>query len=307
VKLRVPAAAFLFFMAVSCGKVGNPKPPINRTPLAVNDVKAGQTGYTVTLSWVNPSRYVDENAVDDLAFVRILRNGVVIAREKAGPPGQPQSYAIDVSNAVDSDSTYAVQLETSRGRTSPVSAPVAFRPKDVPGPPVGLQATVDQERIVLTWMAPQRNSSLADFYFVQRSDRPPLQIKGTSYEDPDFEPDRKYDYTVTAVRAGDPPVAGPTGVSTAVVATDKVPPRSPTGLTVESAGAGAVFVKWDRNKERDVSTYLVYRSDLEKPLFPPTAVDGIADTNYRSGLTYQLVAVDKSGNASERSAPQAGP
>ena len=294
-------------MAVACGKVGDPKPPINRTPLAVNDVRAGQTGYTVTLSWTNPSKYVDNNAVTDLAFVNILRDGVVIAREKAGPPGQPQSYALDVSNAVDLASTFAVQIETSRGRTSPVSTPVTFQSKDVPGPPLGLQAIVDQERIVLTWMAPERNSNLADFYFVQRSDRPPLQVKVTSHEDADFEPDKKYDYTVTAVRAGDPPVAGLTGVSTSVVATDRVPPRAPTGLSVDAAGPGAVFVKWDRNKERDVSNYLVYRSDQAKPLFPPTAVDGVSDTNYRPGLTYQVVAVDKSGNESERSAPQSGP
>ena len=292
-KLRAPAAALAFFIAVACGKVGDPKPPINRTPLAVNDVRAGQTGYTVTLSWTNPSKYVDNNAVTDLAFVNILRDGVVIAREKAGPPGQPQSYAVDVSNAVDLASTFGVLMETSRGRTSPVSAPVTFQSKDVPGPPVGLQAIVDQERIVLTWMAPQRNSNLADFYFVQRSDRPSVQVKGTSHEDADFEPDKKYDYTVT--------------VSTSVVATDKVPPRAPTGLTVDAAGPGAVFVKWDRNKERDVSNYLVYRSDQAKPLFPPTAVDAVSDPNYRPGLTYQVVAVDKSGNESERSAAQSGP
>jgi hypothetical protein len=71
-------------------------------------------------------------------------------------------------------------------------------------------------------------------------------------------------------------------------------------------GAG-VFLSWEANKERDFKEYLVYRSDQSKPIFPPLSVNGIQDENYRSGLTYQLTAVDASGNESERSAPKGVP
>jgi len=296
-------------MAMACGKVGDPKPPINRTPLAVNGLNAGQSGHTVTLSWINPARYVgDKEAITDLGTIRILRNGVQIAQEKAGAPGQPQSYSIDVSKELDAEMTFAVQIETSRGRSSTVSTPVTIRPRDVPGPPVGLQATVDQERITLRWMVPQLNPTLAELYFVQRSDRPaPVRVMATSYEDEDYEVGKKYDYTVTAARGGDTPVSGLTGASLSVVATDEVPPLAPTGLTVMPAGLGAVFLRWDRNKERDVATYLVYRSDQEKPIVPPRAVEAFSDPEYRPGFTYQVVAVDKSGNESAKSAPAAGP
>jgi hypothetical protein len=304
----VLAAVLLAVVCTACGKVGDPKPPIKREPLAANGVSAGQSGNVVTLSWTNPARYVDNNAVTDLAYVRILRNGVQIAREKAQPAGQPQSYSIDVSNDLNTELTFVVQAETTRGTLSPPSEAVRIQPRDVPGVPRLLQSVVDLDRITLDWMPPERRPELAEVYLVRRTDRPAaVTVTTNHYEDEDYEPGKKYDYTITAARAGNPVVPGATGASISVAATDTKPPAAPTGLDVFSAGAG-VFLSWDTNKERDFKEYWVFRSDQpEKPIFPPLSVNGIADETYRSGLTYQLVAVDKSGNESKRSDPKGGP
>ena len=90
-----------------------------------------------------------------------------------------------------------------------------------------------------------------------------------------------------------------------MTATDKTAPTTPTGLQIGPLGPGEALVNWNSNPERDLKEYLVYRSDQAKPI--PVPVDGFTDTNYRPGISYQVQAVDESGNMSERSAPQTGP
>jgi hypothetical protein len=304
VKAAIPATVLLAVVAAACGKVGDPKPPVNRSPLAATGLSAGQSGNVVTLSWTNPARYVDSNGITDLAYVRILRNGVQIAREKAQPAGQPQSYPIDVTNDLDAELSFTVQAETGRGRLSPLSDAVRFRPKEVPGVPRPLEPTVDLDRILLQWMPPERKPELAEVFLIKRSDRPAvITVTTNRYEDEDYEPGKKYDYTITAARSGNPVVSG-AGASISVTAIDKTPPAVPTGLTVLPAGPG-VFVNWDANTERDLKEYLVYRSDRPEPI--SISINGMPDTTYRSGLTYRVVAVDKSGNKSEPSAPKGSP
>jgi hypothetical protein len=260
------------------------------------------------LSWTNPERYVDNNGITDLGFVRILRNGVQIAMEKAQAAGQPQSYAIPIDAAKDLDTEliFAVQAETTRGRRSPLSE-VRIRPTEVPGAPRPLEPRVDLDRIILEWRLPEQKPELAEVFVIQRSDRPGMvSVTTNHYEDEDYEPGRKYDYTITAARAGNPVIPGAAGATISITATDRTGPAAPTGLQVLPLGAG-VFLSWEANKERDFKEYLVYRSDQSKPIFPPLSVNGIQDENYRSGLTYQLTAVDASGNESERSAPKGVP
>lgn len=295
----------LVVLGAACGKVGDPKPPINRSPLAANGVSAGQSGNTVTLSWTNPARYKDNNAVTDLAYVRILRNGVQIAREKAQPAGQPQSYPypIDVTNDLNAELTFAVQAETARGRLSPPSETVKIQPREIPGAPRLHPAVVDLDRITLDWLPPELKPELAEVFLIKRSDRPNVvSVTTNHYEDGDYEPDKKYDYVITAARAGNPVVPG-AAATVSVTAKDTKAPAVPAGLQVELSGP-TVILTWDMNKERDFKEYLIYRSDEETPFLPPVVINFATDGSYRSGLTYQIVAVDKSGNKSDRSAPR---
>jgi hypothetical protein len=304
VRRSVPAAAFALLFAAACGKVGDPKPPINRTPQSIGDLKASQSGFSLTLVWTNPARYIDNNEATDLAFVRILRNGAQVANEKAGPAGQPQSFEIDVANSLESDLSFAVQVETKRGKMSTLSNEFKIRPVDVPGVPRNLVPLVDQRRIFLTWEPPERNRDLAQGYFVQRSDWPaPVLVTTTRFEDADYEPDKRYEYKVTSVRGSIP---GAASVTVPVLAKDETPPATPTGLEIFSAGTG-VLLKWNANTERDFKEVLVYRSDRpDEPLFR-RSVDTVNDPTYRPGLSYQLQAEDEFGNRSPKSAPQTGP
>jgi len=303
VKAAIPATVLLAVVAAACGKVGDPKPPVNRSPLAATGLSAGQSGNVVTLSWTNPARYVDSNGITDLAYVRILRNGVQIAREKAQPAGQPQSYPIDVTNDLDAELSFTVQAETGRGRLSPLSDAVRFRPKEVPGVPRPLEPTVDLDRILLQWMPPERKPELAEVFLIKRSDRPnAVSVATNHYEDEEYEPGKKYDYVITAARAGNPVVPG-AAATVSVTAKDTKPPAVPTGLQVDLSGP-TVLLTWDMNREKDFKEYLIYRSDQENPIFPPVVINFVTTDGYRAGLTYQIEAVDKSGNRSDKSAPK---
>ena len=305
-KLAAPAALLVLILTVACGKVGDPKAPINRTPQQINDLRVSQSGERVMLVWTNPGKYVDNNDINDLAFVRILQNGVEAKREVAGPAGQPQSSTVDVKDSLNTPLTFSVQLETKRGKVSTLSTEVPIEPVDVPGVPGPLRFLVDQRRIVLDWNPPLSKPDLASGYLVQRSDRPAGEFVPTNhFEDADYEADKKYEYTVTAVR-GEKRVAGTGGVSGSVTAEDKKEPAVPTGLVVDPAGTG-VLLTWQANTERDFKEVWVYRSDRPAVILIRRSVNGYPDTTYLPGLSYWLVAVDEFGNESEKSAPVAGP
>jgi len=294
-------------ITAACGKVGDPKPPINRTPKPVSDLSVQQSGYKVTLYWTNPARYIGDDVATDLAFVHILRNGVEIAKDPVSAPGKPQSYELDVTNNLNSELPFAIQIETQRGKASALSNAASIIPVDVPGTPKNLRAKTDQLRIILDWEPPDRNSALATGYLVQRSDRPaPVFLTARHFEDAEFEKTKTYNYIVTAVFDESKRIPGLGGAALSVMAIDTTPPSAPTGLEVKPVGDGGVFLQWQLNPERDVTQYLVFRSD-KTDYIAARPVDGYQDSDYQPGLSYWLKAVDESGNESPPSLPQRGP
>jgi hypothetical protein len=178
----------------------------------------------------------------------------------------------------------------------------------VPGVPGPVRFLVDQRRIILDWDAPQHNPDLANGYIIQRADRPGvISVTTNHFEDADYEPDKKYVYTVTATR-GNEQIPGPTGEPASVLAKDEKGPAIPAGLEIQELDPARtrVLLRWRANTERDFKEVLVYRSDRTEEI-ARRSVDVYIDEAYRPGLSYQLVAVDELGNFSGRSASVAGP
>jgi fibronectin type 3 domain-containing protein len=95
-------------------------------------------------------------------------------------------------------------------------------------------------------------------------------------------------------------------VPVTAVAADVFPPASPTGL-IAVAGVSTVELAWDRNPEPDLGSYRVYRrAGNEQFTVLADAVEGVAytDRQVQAGITYsyQITALDKSGNESRPSA-----
>lgn len=303
------AALAVLFLLSACGKVGSPLPPIIRIPQKIENLSAVQSGYAISLNWTNPSKYIDNNPATDLGMVHVLRNSVEIGVVAATAAGKPQSFSVDVRKSVGSPLTFTIQLVVPKAeKPSPISNAVSITPVAVPGSPRNLQAIVDKGEIALTWDPPERDPALAEAYLVQRSDRPaPQLVRTPHFEDAEYEPGKTYTYTVTAVRGTNSQIAGDGNVSAKFAATDTQPPATPSGLQVELIG-NSVFLIWEKNTERDLKGYKLYRSDRTEPIYTGNA-NGYPDPDYVSGkgISYQVLAEDRSGNPSQRSAPTPGP
>src|SRR5688572_15264688 len=168
-------------LLAGCGKVGDPLPPFIRIPQAVSDLAARQDGRNLILSWTNPAMYVDGSAATDLGQGQVRSNDSVLVTLDVTAPGESQTYTFPFETSGETHS-FTVQIETARGRMSPISNVVSISPVEIPGRVVGLRAIVDQRRIVLSWEAPQDHPELVESYLVTRVDPREVQTVPRSEE-----------------------------------------------------------------------------------------------------------------------------
>lgn len=293
----------LCLLLTGCGKVGEPLPPFIRIPEAVHDLTVHQAGNDFILTWTNPAKYVDGSAATDLARIQIRSDDKIVATANVTAPAQAQSQIVPIDLSSTGRRSFTVQVETARGKLSPVSNAASVMPVEVPGRVTGLHAVVDQRRIMLLWNRPQERPELADAYLVSRIEPAESQVVSeTRYEDTRYQPGTSYTYQVTAMR-GMIPGVGPESVT--VVIEDRTPPQAPMGLDMVPSDTGA-FLTWTANSETDLAGYRVFRSERSEGGYMPVTdrlntTNGFFDPDYRPGLYYAVSAVDEFGNESARS------
>ncbi len=214
-------ALLLVLLLPACGKEGPPLPPFILIPEPVKDLKAVQSGYTLTLTWTNPAKNIDGSAATNLSHVQIRNAGAILATLNVSAPGQPQSHSIPLGVPLGGFRTYTAVVDTTQGKTSQVSNIATIEPVEVPGKISRLQAVVDQRRIRLEWERPQEHPELADAYVIARTDRPSESqtVSETRFDDNQYQPGKVLTYQVTAVRRmpGNPVLGvGPESITVAV-------------------------------------------------------------------------------------------
>ncbi len=117
------------------------------------------------------------------------------------------------------------------------------------------------------------------------------------------------DHTIRVVRTGNRSASsgGANIILDAFVAVDSHPPAAPTGVSVAMDGTSGAL-SWTANSEPDVVSYRVYRGEGSAEPSTKIATTG-ADTvtfsdpglNPGTSYRYAVIAVDSSGNASDRS------
>jgi hypothetical protein len=201
------------------------------------------------------------------------------------------------------DRSFSVTAETATGKLSQVSNIVSIAPVAVPGKVLNLRGVVDQRRITLSWEKPQEHPELADAYRVSRIAPAETQVVSDSrYEDLRYRPGEMYTYEVTAMR-GMVPGVGPEAIS--ILIQDKTAPQVPSGLDIVVSETGA-FVTWAANAESDLAGYHVFRNGVafaDKMI----TTNSVFDSDYRSGFSYAVSAVDEFGNESARSTSVVAP
>jgi len=307
-------AIVLLLLLPACGKEGPPLPPFIRIPEPVKDLKAIQSGYTLTLTWTNPAKNIDGSAATNLSHVQIRNAGAILATLNVSAPGQPQSHSIPLGVPLGGFRTYTAVVDTTQGKTSQVSNIATIEAVEVPGKISRLQAVVDQRRIRLEWERPQEHPELADAYVIARTDMvsESQTVSETRFDDNQYQPGKVLTYQVTALRRmpGNP-VLGVGPESVTVTVEDKTAPAVPTGLDIVESDMGG-YLTWSPDQETDLAGYHVFRSESANGGFRSISdrivmTNAFLDSSYRSGLYYRVSAVDEFGNESAMSAPLRAP
>lgn len=129
------------------------------TPAAVSDfavAPAADGQRSATLSWTNPARTFDGQALDALTAVKVYRDKQLIATLTDAQPGATMSYTDQLDGSGLGDTyhyTVVAANATGDGAEARVSA---FVGHDLPPQPEGLTFTADGDtRAVLTWQSPE--------------------------------------------------------------------------------------------------------------------------------------------------------
>lgn len=233
---------------------------------------------------------------------------------------------------------YAVRVIDATGARADLSSFAIIHPlAEVAAAATELRAAQEEKQIILTWKAPERNVTgagpvnLAGYNIYRRlagttgpllrlNDQPLAEAR---FVDRGFDFGASYEYAVRAIsRAGgqenqaanDP--ARPTVVESDEsqlllhAAKDTFAPAAPSLVTVASINR-VVSLFWPLNTEPDIAGYHIYRAEEEKG--KPSAWRRINSQLHQTGswrdervvvgrtYFYQVTAVDRFGNESQRS------
>lgn len=185
-----------------------------------------------------------------------------------------------------------------------------------PPPATGLAAEATPRSIRVTWSNEGDASAFDVFrrFATERGYNEALaRVAGdkSAFEDRKVKYGEQYIYTVRTVKESDDvEISSEPASEVEIVYEDRFPPRLPRNI-VALPERGSVRLRWDPSPDGDTVGYIVFRQDLiQGKDFVRLTTDPVAGTEFidrglSSGLTfsYQIQAVDGSGNESPRSKP----
>ncbi|NOX18351.1 MAG: hypothetical protein GXO87_08725, partial [Chlorobi bacterium] len=212
---------------------------------------------------------------------------------------------------------YKVKAIDFAGNVSEFSNSISGKPADSkpPAPPDSVTATVEGTFVSLKWNAPKDIDLKGYYVYGRRSDQNflravslPIPADTTEFYDSGYNDEglwqgRTYYYGVSAV---DNAFNESEMQIVKVVIPDNEPPHKPISAYAGVTDDGLVKISWQPSMSLDVAGYGIYRSDESGESIKiksfPDGVYAAIDSTVRRGKTYgyQTVAVDSSGNESER-------
>ncbi|MDZ7724201.1 MAG: hypothetical protein U5R06_15690 [candidate division KSB1 bacterium] len=226
-----------------------------------------------------------------------------------------QPHYIDSTCIIGQQYYYAVTAVDTAGNESQHSNRISAFPTDrtPPGPPLELQAKLENSAVTLTWRAPadadvhgyqvargrQQNrhfqvfltpDPIQDNFFVDKGDG---QHR--------FVPGQRYCYSVIALdtlwHPGEPAWVW-------ISIPDHEAPARPGSMLLKNDAGTALTLQWNSSPSLDVKGYIAYRgtdAQLDSIGFYPASKRALRDDQLSKGKTYfyQIVAVDTAGNRSQ--------
>ena len=258
-------------------------PPAQVTGLTATAVSGSQ----IDLSWI-------ANTEPDLDHYNIYRDGVFITQTNT------TSFS-DMGLTSETTYTYEVSAVDTSGNEGIKSTPASATTLDITPPPqvTGLTATaVSGYQIDLSWIAnPAQDLS---YYNVYRDGVLIASTTNTTFRDTGLASQTTYTYEVSAVDTSGN--EGQLSASASATTWDITAPSQVTGLTVGTVTDTQISLSWNANPEPDVANYNIYRNGV---LIATVATTSFTDTGLSPSTTYtyEVSAVDTSGNEGQLSSP----
>jgi len=287
-RLGIVALVLLSFLQGGCGRKTLPIPPHEAVPLAIKDLQYRQDENQVGLTWTYPQRTTVGSELPGLQSFLVLR---AVVPEQDYCPGCPVTYSSAVEVEADKAITdpkkrqahytetilraghryfYKVQTKAGWRLVSDDSNTVSFFWDSPALAPDELTVKADDGKVSLHWLPVTKlvNGDAiggAGLYQVYRGLAPEAltavgeAVTDTSYTDSGLVNGQMYHYQVRAVRVvKDSRLIGLASHPVSVAPTDLTPPAPPRGLTGVLVEGGVKLI-WERNTEKDLAGYRIYR------------------------------------------------
>lgn len=313
--MRPLCTAVAFVMLSGCGYLGEPMPPALQKPTRVLDLAAVERGSKIIVQFTAPERTTEGLPIKK-AHELELRWGVCpvspfqfepwekAADVKRDVPWQKGLIRLELpaEKYVGKDIVIGVKALGPAGRNIGWSNLVQLNIVTPLPVPLGVTAKDVAAGVLVEWHAAaahfrvfRRLQGTVDWAQTGLADKP-------SFVDTEIEYGKTYQYFVQTIeKAGEALAESELSEVVDIKPVDTFPPAVPTGLTAVP-GARSIELLWDRNIERDLAGYRLYRDG--KRLGDTIVSPAYSDKAVRAGVTYkyQVSSIDRAGNESALSA-----
>ena len=328
-RAKVILLIITFLMASGCAKKGPPVPWESIVPKRIVDLEATPREGRLLLEWTVPKENTDKSPLTDLAGFQVLRSEGILTGGECKGCGEKTTVVHEMKwdskeevkkkriailfEDQEARKVYVYQVVSinRRGYFSAPSNPVTVYWDYSPQAPRKVEGERGDKRVELSW-EPVEGATGYNVYrrlegeeFSTRPlNREPLTT--THYSDLNVENERRYFYSVRAVRkVVKTDVEGKGSLGIPVTPTDLIPPAAPIDLVAIPLKEG-MELNWRKNREPDLLGYFVYRrrpgeKEYKKLNESPLTKETYLDTGVvlQQEYEYAVTAVDNSPQRNE--------